>query len=72
MECKSECGFPKKMISVTSIQPGMFNDDLYFRFTADGVHTSDPKEIDKMFAELDAHVARYKERLREHIAKRSV
>lgn len=47
----------------------MFNDDLSFTFNAKDVHTTDPKEIDKMLAELDARVANYKNELRDHIAK---
>jgi hypothetical protein len=68
---KSEFKFdmPKKIIGSTGIYPGMFNDDLSFAFMAKDVHTRDPKEIDKMFAELDAAVARYKKDLREHIEK---
>lgn len=67
MKCESTCTFPKKIVSTTGIYPGMFNDDLSFTFNAKDVHTTDPKEIDKMFAELDAHVARYKKDLRDHI-----
>jgi len=68
MRCESTCTFPKKFIK-TDLYPGMFNDDLSFTFNAKGVHTTDPKEIDEMFAELDAHVAKYKKDLREHIEK---
>ena len=67
MKCDFAFGMPKKIISSTGIYPGMFNDDLSFTFNAKQVHTTDPKEIDKMFAELDAAVARYKKDLREHI-----
>jgi hypothetical protein len=68
MECESTCTFPKENIKATGIMPGMFNDDLSFTFNAKNVHTTDPKEIDAMFAGLDAHVANYKAELRKHIA----
>jgi hypothetical protein len=61
---RSEFNFPKKMTSSTSLMPGMFNDDLFFTFKADDVHTSDAKEIEAMFAELDVHVAKYKKELK--------
>ena len=67
MKCDSTWNMPKKMISSTGISPGMFNDDLTFTFNAKDVHTTDPQELDKMFAELDAAVAQYKNELREHI-----
>jgi hypothetical protein len=41
---------------------------LSFTFTAKDVHTTDPKEIDVMFKEFEARVARYKKDLLEHIA----
>jgi hypothetical protein len=58
---------PKKIVSSTGLYPGMLNDDLSFTFTAKDVHTTDPNEIDKMLAELDATVVRYKKDLRKHI-----
>jgi len=67
MKCQSTTTFPKETVKSTAIYPGMFNDDLSFLFTAKDVHTTDPKEIDEMFAELDAHVANYKKELRKHI-----
>lgn len=69
MECEATGTYPKENVRSTGIYPGMFNDDLSFTFTAKDVHTTDPKEIDKMFAELDIYVAKYKKDLREHIEK---
>jgi hypothetical protein len=69
MKCDFAFDLPKKIISTTGLYPGMFNDDLSFTFNAKDVHTTDPKEMDKMFAELDAAVARYKKDLRDHIKK---
>lgn len=68
MKCTSENDFPKKLVK-TDIHPDVFNDDLYFKFTAEDVHTSDPKEIERMFAELDDAVAHYKKIMRDHLAK---
>jgi hypothetical protein len=67
MKTEFTFNMPKKIVSSTGIYPGMFNDDMSFTFTAKDVHTTDPKEIDKMFAELDAAVAKYKKDLRKHI-----
>ena len=69
MKCEATCSFPKKIVSTTGLYPGIFNDDLSFTFNAKDVHTTDPKEIDKMFAELDSFVAKYKADLRKHIAE---
>jgi hypothetical protein len=67
MKCDATGTFPKKIISSTGLSPGMFNDDLSFTFNAKDVHTTDPKEIDKMFSELDVYVAKYKKDLVDHI-----
>jgi len=67
MKCESTCTFPKENITTTGLSPGIFNDDLSFVFTAKDVHTTDPREIDEMFAELDTRVANYKKELRKHI-----
>ena len=69
MECEAKGTFPKKIIKTTGLMPGMFNDDLEFTFVAKGVHTTDPKEIEAMFAELDAYVAKYKADIKQHIAE---
>jgi hypothetical protein len=67
MRCEGIGTFPKKIVKTTGIYPGIFNDDLSFTFTAKDVHTTDPKEIDAMFKELDALVAKYKKDLLEDI-----
>jgi hypothetical protein len=67
---RSEFDLPKKIISTTGLYPGIFNDDLFFTFKADDVHTTDSKELEAMFAELDGHVANYKKALREAISKK--
>ena len=69
MECEARGTFPKENVKSTGIYPGMFNDDLSFTFTAKGVHTTDPQEVDRMFAELDTYIAKYKKDLLEHIEK---
>ena len=71
MKCEATWTFPKKIIKTTGLMPGMFHDDLSFTFDAKSVHITDPKEIDKMFAELDAFVAKFKTDLRKHIAEAS-
>jgi hypothetical protein len=70
MKCQAEYNFPKKLISTTALYPGIFSDDLTFTFTAEDVNTSDPKEFDTMFFELDSFVAKYKQDLLDHIAKK--
>jgi hypothetical protein len=52
---------PKKIVSSTSIQPGMFNDDLIFVFHAKDFHTTDSKEVASVFADLDRAVQKVKE-----------
>lgn len=42
------------------LMPGMFDDDLKFTFEANDVHATDPKELAKMFAELDLAVSEVK------------
>ena len=44
----------------TGLMPGMFNDDFTFTFEAKDVHVTDPKEIDKMLADLDLAVLEFK------------
>lgn len=58
----------KVIKSSSGISPEMFNDDLTFTFEAKDVHWTDPKELDKMFAELDFAVSEVKKSWR---AKRS-
>jgi hypothetical protein len=60
MKVEFKFDMPKENVKSTGIYPGMFNDDLSFTFSAKDVHTTDPKEIDEMFNELDKAVARYK------------
>jgi len=67
MKCQFKFDLPKKITYSSGLSPGMFNDDLSFIFTAKDVHTTDAKEIDKMLAELDTGVVRYKKDLREHL-----
>lgn len=67
MKIEFKFDMPKEKVKSTGIYPGMFNDDLSFTFSAKNVHTTDPKEIDEMFNELDKAVARYKKDLREAI-----
>jgi hypothetical protein len=69
MECELTATFPGKKVT-TGLMPGMFNDDLEFTFTAKDVHTTDPKEIDALFAEIDRFVARYKKDLLAHIEEK--
>ena len=70
MKVKSEFNLPKKIISTTGVRPDIFNDDLYFRFNANDVHTTNPKELDAMFAELDVHVAKYKAKMNDAVCNR--
>jgi hypothetical protein len=59
---ETKCGFsePRVIASTTGLMPGMFNDDLTFKFEAKNVHVTDRAEIDKMLADLDLCVADFK------------
>lgn len=69
MQTKFDFNEPKRFVNVTGMYPGMFNDDLYFNFEAKDVHTTDPKELDRMLEELDVAVHKYKECVKSWAAK---
>jgi len=53
---------PKKLVSAKGgLYDGMFNDDLTFTFEAKDFHTTDPREVSRVFADLDFAVQKVKE-----------
>lgn len=61
LEITSKIDEPQKRVSTTGLYPGMFHDNLKFTFEATNFHTTDSKEVEKVFADLDLAVLRVKE-----------
>jgi hypothetical protein len=61
--CKFDVPVAKHPIG--GLMPGMFQNDLTFTFKAKDVHVTDPKQIDKMLADLDLFVADFKKSARK-------
>jgi hypothetical protein len=51
---------PTTLKSTTGLYPDIFNDDLTFTFEAKNFHTTDPKEVEEVFADLDSAVIEVK------------
>jgi ABC-type iron transport system FetAB ATPase subunit len=62
----TECEFNQpKVLQKTDLYPGVFQDDLTFKFEATNVHTTDPKDIEQLFADLDRCVSKFKASLKK-------
>jgi hypothetical protein len=51
---------PTTLKSTTGLYPDIFNDDLAFTFEAKNFHTTDAKEVKKVFADLDSAIVKVK------------